>query len=289
MLNADQKKAVQNVKGLLLIVAGAGTGKTTTIIEKIAFLIEKKKIKPENILGLTFTEKASNEMEERIDQRLPFGYFQLNISTFHSFCDQVLRSESSHIGISPLYRLLSEPETVMFLREHLFLFKLNYFRPLGNPNKFLDALLQHFSRLRDEDISPVEYLAWAKKINKKRSVPKEEREKNLELAVAFETFQTIKQHENVFDYADLICYTLELFRKRPHILKRFQKQYGHVLVDEFQDTNIAQYSLIKLLAPPKGKPNLTVVGDDSQAIYKFRGASVSNILAFMKELYYLPS
>jgi len=293
MLNADQKKAVQNISGPLLIIAGAGTGKTTTIIEKIAFLIEKKKVKPENILGLTFTEKASNEMEERIDQRLPFGYFQLNISTFHAFCDQILRSESSHIGVSPLYRLLSEAETVMFLREHLFLFNLKYFRPLGNPNKFLDALLQHFSRLRDEDISPAEYMDWAKKMNKKRSLPKEEREKNLELATAFETFQTVKQRESVFDYADLIYYTLELFRKRPHILKRFQKQYKHVLVDEFQDTNIAQYSLIKLLAPPKGNlpakalakagPNLTVVGDDSQAIYKFRGASVSNILAFMKD------
>lgn len=283
MLNADQKKAVQNIKGPLLIIAGAGTGKTTTIIEKIAFLIEKKGVKPENILGLTFTEKASNEMEERIDQRLPFGYVQLNISTFHSFCDQVLRSESSHIGVSPLYRLLSEAETVMFLREHLFLFNLKYFRPLGNPNKFLDALLQHFSRLRDEDISPTQYLAWAKKMGKKRSLPKEEREKNLELATAFETFQAIKQRENVFDYADLIYYTLELFRKRPHILKRFQKLYEHVLVDEFQDTNIAQYSLIKLLAQPNKKPNLTVVGDDSQAIYKFRGASVSNIMAFMKD------
>ena len=283
MLNADQKKAVQNIIGPLLIIAGAGTGKTTTIIEKVAFLIEKKKVKPENILGLTFTEKASNEMEERIDQRLPFGYFQLNISTFHSFCDQALRSESSHIGISPLYRLLSEAETVMFLREHLFLFNLRYFRPLGNPNKFLDALLQHFSRLRDEDVSPAQYLAWAKKVSKKRSLPKEEREKNLELAVAFETFQTIKQRENVFDYADLIYYTLELFRKRPHIRKRFQKQYKHILVDEFQDTNIAQYALIKLLAPAKVRPNLTVVGDDSQAIYKFRGASVSNILAFMKD------
>lgn len=291
MLNADQKKAVQNIKGPLLIIAGAGTGKTTTIIEKIAFLIEKKKVKPENILGLTFTEKASNEMEERIDQRLPFGYFQLNISTFHSFCDQVLRSESSHIGISPLYRLLSEAETVMFLRENLFLFKLKYFRPLGNPNKFLDALLQHFSRLRDEDISPAQYLAWAKSPKgrspsggkNKEKMTKEEREKNLELATAFDTFQTIKQRENVFDYADLIYYTLELFRKRPHVLKRFQKQYEHILVDEFQDTNIAQYSLIKLLATPNKKPNLTVVGDDSQAIYKFRGASVSNILAFMKD------
>ena len=171
----------------------------------------------------------------------------------------------------------------MFLREHLFLFNLKYFRPLGNPNKFLEALLQHFSRLRDEDISPTQYLAWAKKMSKKHSIDKEEREKNLELAAAFETFQTIKQRENVFDYADLIYYTLELFRKRPHILKRFQKQYQHVLVDEFQDTNIAQYSLIQLLAPSNKKPNLTVVGDDSQAIYKFRGASVSNIMAFMKD------
>lgn len=283
MLNADQKKAVKNVKGPLLIVAGAGTGKTTTLIEKIAYLIEKKYAQPHEILALTFTDKAATEMETRVDERLPYGYFQLNISTFHSFADQILRAESTHIGISPLYRLLTEAETILFMRDNLFLFQLDYFRPLGNPNKFLDALLQHFSRLRDEDVTPEQYLAWAKKTNKKKNVEKIEREKNLELAKAYEAFQIIKQKEGIFDYADLLSNLVKLFRLRPEILKRYKKQYKYIVVDEFQDTNIVQYALIKLLAPPSDFPNLTVVGDDSQAIYKFRGASVSNILAFMKD------
>ena len=294
MLNIDQKKAVEHIQGPLLIVAGAGTGKTTTLIEKIAHLIEQKVAQSHEILALTFTDKAASEMEERVDQRLPYGYFQVNISTFHSFADQILRTESSHIGLSPMYRLLTEAETILFMREHLFLFKLKYFRPLGNPNKFLDALLQHFSRLRDEDVTPQQYLAWARRTAKRSDIEKDERAKNLELAVAFQTFQSIKQKEGVVDYADLIAYLLELFRKRPQILGRYRQQHRYIVVDEFQDTNIAQYSLIKLLAPPRKKshlakenasvgPNLTVVGDDSQAIYKFRGASVSNILTFMKD------
>ncbi|MBI2051511.1 ATP-dependent helicase [Candidatus Roizmanbacteria bacterium] len=280
-LNEEQKKAVFYDKGPLLIIAGAGTGKTYVIAEKVKHLIEKKKAKPEEILALTFTEKAAFEMEDRVDKTLPYGYFQMWISTFHSFADQILREEIAHIGLTPTYKLLTQAESVIFLRNRLFLFNLKYFRPLGNPNKFLEALLAHFSRLRDEDISPEEYLTWAKR--KRSDIPQQEREKNLELAHAYDAYQKIKIKEGCLDFSDLLYYLLVLFRKRKNILLKYQEQFRYVLVDEFQDTNIAQYDLIKLLCPPKTNPQLTVVGDDSQAIYKFRGASVSNILTFMKD------
>ncbi|MGB9883127.1 MAG: ATP-dependent helicase [Microgenomates group bacterium] len=279
MLNEEQKKAVEYNSGPLLIVAGAGTGKTTVIVEKIKYLLKKNLAKPEEILALTFTEKAAYEMEERVDKEIPYGYFQMWISTFHSFAEQILKEQIHHIGLSPNFKLMTEAETIIFLRKNLFLFDLDYFRPLGNPNKFLEGLINHFSRLKDEDISAEKYLKWAK------SQPKnsEESKKYLELALAYQTYQQLKIKEGVFDFADLIYYLLEVFRKRKALLKIYQQKFKYILIDEFQDTNIAQYNLIKLLAPPKKNPKLTVVGDDSQAIYKFRGASVSNILNFMAD------
>lgn len=282
LLNSDQQEAVSYNSGPLLIIAGAGTGKTSVITEKIKYLVMKKNVKPDEILALTFTEKAASEMEERVDKALPYGYFQMWISTFHSFADQILREEASHIGISPTYRLMSSAETVIFLRKNLFLLNLSYFRPLGNPHKFLEDLVDHFSRLKDENISPEEYLAWART---KKDNPDErlDREKYLELARAYKTYQDLKIKEAVFDFSDLIYYLLLLFKKRKSILSKYQKKFRYVLVDEFQDTNIAQYALIKSLCPPLRNPRLTVVGDDSQAIYKFRGASISNILIFKKD------
>ncbi|MBI1863431.1 UvrD-helicase domain-containing protein [Candidatus Microgenomates bacterium] len=281
-MNPQQLEAVKYNDGPLLIIAGAGTGKTTTLVEKVHHLINQNLAKPEEILALTFTEKAAQEMETRVDERLPYGYTQTWISTFHSFADTILRTDISHIGLSPGYRLMTEAETISFLRERLFMFDLKYFRPLGNPNKFLSSLLQHISRLRDEDVTPEDYQKWVDQAGADDVEP-EELQKRRELAHVYKVYQEIKVKEAVFDYGDLIHYLLVLFRKRPNILNQYRKQFKYILVDEFQDTNIAQYAMVKLLAPPESNPKLTVVGDDSQAIYKFRGASVSNILTFMKD------
>jgi len=282
-LTKSQKQAVEYNKGPLLIIAGAGTGKTTVLVEKIKHLIKISLAKPEEILALTFTDKAAREMEERIDKALPYGYFQMWVSTFHSFADRILREEAAHIGLSPAYKLQTQAQSVLYLRNNLFLFELKYFRPLGNPNKFIEGLIQHFSRLRDEDISPKEYLDWAKNQKTLKDEDKTEHEKNLELAKAYQKFQDLKLKDNAMDFSDLIFYTLKLFRQRKNILKKYKEQFKYVLVDEFQDTNIAQYELIKLLAPPSENPKLSVIGDDNQSIYKFRGASVSNILQFMDD------
>jgi len=278
VLNPEQIDAITYGKGPLLIIAGAGTGKTTVITERIKHLITKEEISPSEILALTFTEKAATEMETRIDEGLPYGYSELWIQTFHGFCDRILKAEAIHIGLNPKYDLLTEAETLMFLRKHLFEFDLKYFRPLGNPMKFLQGMLTHFSRLRDDDISPDNYLIYAKKLGKQKNVDQSEVEKTLELAHAFKKYEELKAREGVMDFSDLIANTLTLFRTRKNILKYYQDKFKYILVDEFQDTNFAQNELAILLAG--NAKNITVVGDDDQSIYRWRGAALANMMQF---------
>ncbi len=161
-LNKEQIEAIEYGEGPLLVIAGAGTGKTTVITERIKYLITEKNVSPSEILALTFTEKAAREMETRVDEALPLGYSNMWISTFHSFGDRILRDEAVNIGFDPKYRLMTEAESVQLFRKNLFKFELEYFRPLGNPNKFIDGMLQHFSRLKDEDVNPEQYFEWIK-------------------------------------------------------------------------------------------------------------------------------
>lgn len=293
-LNTEQQEAVEFGDGPLLIIAGAGTGKTTVVTERIKHLISSGRAKLSEILALTFTEKAAREMEERVDVIMPYGYTQMWVSTFHKFCDRLLRQEAIHIGLNPAYRLMTDTDATMLFRKHLFDFELDYFRPLGNPTKFIGGMLQHFSRLQDEDVSPKQYLDWVS-IKHQASNPKQaqnsksqitnedeelEHKKYLELANAYKKYQELKIQEGYLDFGDLITQTLELFRTRKNILSFYQKQFKYILVDEFQDTNIAQNELVKLMAG--NKANLTVVADDDQAVYKWRGAAVSNVLQFRK-------
>jgi len=156
-LNPEQKKAVIHSKGPLLIVAGAGTGKTTVIANRIAYLISQKKAKPEEILALTFTEKAAAEMQERVDMLVPYGFADVWISTFHSFGNRILEDESIFLGLTSDFKVMAQPQQIVFFREHLFEFPMEKLRPLGNPQKHIDALLFLFSRLKDEDVSYEEY------------------------------------------------------------------------------------------------------------------------------------
>ncbi len=281
-LNSQQKKAIEHHGSPLLIIAGAGTGKTTVITERVKWLISKKGLLPSQILALTFTEKAAAEMEERIDVSLPMGYSQLWISTFHSFCDRILRNEAVHIGLDSNFKLMTEAESILFLKNQLFKLELNYFRPASNPTKFLKELVSHFSRLQDEDIFPDQYLKFADKQSKQADTEEEklEAEKTQELARGYLSYQELKDKSGVMDFADLIGNTLKLFRSRPNVLKNIQGQFKHILVDEYQDTNIAQNELVRLLEGGRGA--ITVVGDDNQSIYKWRGAAVSNIIGFME-------
>ncbi|MFA6098240.1 MAG: UvrD-helicase domain-containing protein [Patescibacteria group bacterium] len=292
-LNLAQKKAVQFGSGPLLIVAGAGTGKTTVITQRLAWLILEKKIGTDNILALTFTEKAASEMEERVDVLMPYGYVDLWVSTFHSFCERILKDNALEIGLPPDFKLLNETDQVLLVRRNFDAFDLDYYRPLGNPTKFVQALVKHFSRAKDENVQPEEYLEYAKGLQLDRDDDKfvksrgeddqeiSEEQRIIEVANAYHVYQQLLLDNSALDFGDLILYTIKLFKSRPKILRKYQDQFQYILVDEFQDTNYAQYELVKMLSAPKN--NLTVVGDDDQSIYKFRGAAISNILEFKKD------
>ncbi len=167
ILNKEQLEAIQYGNGPLLIIAGAGTGKTTVITERIKWLVSQGLAKPSEILALTFTDKAAKEMEERVDITMPYGYTQMWIMTFHSFGERILRNEALHIGLDPHYKLMSDSDVFIFIKKNFWKFDISYFRPSGNPYKFIEGMIQHFSRLKDEDISPTEYVLWAQMQNAK--------------------------------------------------------------------------------------------------------------------------
>src|SRR3989344_8491453 len=160
-LNPEQKEAVTHDQGPLLIVAGAGTGKTTVIAQRIGWLIEQEKCKTDGILALTFTDKAAGEMEERVDRLLPYGYVDLWIMTFHAFAEKILQRHALEIGIPNDFKLLNQTEQWLLVRRNLKKFDFDFYRPRGNPTKFIHALVKLFSRAKDEDVSPDGYLKYA--------------------------------------------------------------------------------------------------------------------------------
>ncbi len=285
-LSLQQREAVEFGDGPLLIIAGAGTGKTRVITHRIAHLITIKRAKPEEILALTFTDKAALEMEERVDVLVPYGYTDIWISTFHAFGDRILRDYAIDAGLTPDFRVLSRPEQIIFFREHLFEFPLNYYRPLGDPTRHIEAILTLISRAKDEDISPEEYIAFAKELaDRSKREPgnselAEDAFKQMEIALTYQRYQELLAENGFIDFGDQVFMVLRLLRARPTILVRIQKRFRYILVDEFQDTNYAQFQLVRLLSD-KHK-NITVVGDDDQSIYKWRGAAISNMLNFLK-------
>lgn len=289
-LNKEQEVAATHSEGPLLVVAGAGTGKTTVLIERLNYLIKNNLAKPDEILITTFTEKSAGEMEERADKVLPYGYVDLWINTFHGFCERILRDHAIDIGLPGNFKLLSQTEQWMMIRNHLNEFDLEYYKPLGNPTKFIHELIKHFSRLKDENISSRAYLNHAINTSKQSHeksdgaestglpshfVPRNdnsigdndelfEQKRLNEIAGAYQKYNQLLLENSFLDFGDLIVYTIKLFKERPNILKYYQNKFKYIMVDEFQDTNYSQYELIKLLAAPKN--NLMVVGDDDQCL-----------------------
>ncbi|PIZ00971.1 hypothetical protein COY61_01085, partial [bacterium (Candidatus Gribaldobacteria) CG_4_10_14_0_8_um_filter_33_9] len=260
-LNEEQKEAVVHDQGPLLIVAGAGTGKTTVISQKIIYLIEKGLASPEEVLALTFTDKAASEMEERVDNLLPLGYSDLWISTFHSFCERILKDHALDIGLPTDFKVLNQTGTWLLFRQNIDKLILDYYKPLGNPTRFIQALVSHFSHCKDQGIYPEDYLKYSEKIKTRDDAPeKDETQRIVEIANAYHIYQRLLLENSCLDFGDLINYCLKLFQKRPLILKKYRERFKYILIDEFQDTNWAQYELIKVLAKPKN--NLTVCADD---------------------------
>ena len=288
-LNPDQFRAVTHGEGPLLIVAGAGTGKTQVITRRIAWLIATRRARPSEVLALTFTDKAAEEMAVRVDQLVPYGYTDTAISTFHAFGDGLIREFALELGLPPDVRVLSRAEVVIFLREHLFEFELDQYRPLGDPTRFLAALAALFSRCKDEDIAPGAYRAFADRLATEAAAAveagredaaalAEAARRQLELARAYARYQDLLAASGFIDFGDQVALALRLVRESAEARERIQSRFRYILVDEFQDTNRAQAELVGLLA--ERHRNVTVVGDDDQAIYAFRGAAIDNILDF---------
>jgi len=298
-LNPEQLRAVTHGSGPLLVVAGAGTGKTQVITRRIAWLIATRRAKPSEVLALTFTDKAAQEMQVRVDQLVPYGYTDTAIGTFHAFGDRVIREYALELGLPSDVRVLSRPEVVIFLREHLFRFDLDEYRPLGDPTRFLSALATLFSRCKDEDIAPSVYLEHADRLTAEAgalaeaagladpaaggagdpaAAAAETARRQRELARAFARYQELLAENGFIDFGDQVALALRLLRESPAARADLQERFRYILVDEFQDTNRAQAELVALLAEPHR--SVTVVGDDDQSIYRFRGAAISNILDF---------
>ncbi len=283
-LTDEQRRAVEHGTGPLLVVAGAGTGKTHVLTARIVHLIATGAAKPHEILAVTFTEKAAAQMQERVDLNTPIGLNDAAIKTFHGFGDEVFREFALELGRSGELRVLSGAEQVIFVREHLYELPLRRYRPSGDPLRYVRALLDLFGRARDEDVSPEAYTAYAATLRAgagegiDADVRADEAETQEELSSVYAAYTTLKEQAGVIDFGDQIALCLRLLREHPAAARRLQNRYGYVLVDEFQDTNAAQFTLLRSLVAPHR--NITVVGDDDQSIFAWRGATLGNFDSF---------
>ncbi|HUG56280.1 MAG TPA: ATP-dependent DNA helicase [Candidatus Limnocylindrales bacterium] len=280
-LTEEQRRAVEHGEGPLLVVAGAGTGKTHVLTARIVHLIARELARPSEILAVTFTEKAAATMQERVDLNTPLGQNDAAIRTFHAFGDEVCREFALELGRSGELRVLSPAEQVIFVREHLFELPLRRYRPAGDPLRHVRALLELFGRARDDDIDPAEHVAFAARLRAEAGGDTEREDAAAaqeELAAAYAGYTALKEKHGVMDFGDQIALTLRLLRDHPAAAARLRARYRFVLVDEFQDTNDAQFKLIRALVEPHR--NVTVVGDDDQSIFGWRGATLGNFDAF---------
>ncbi|MGB9882940.1 MAG: ATP-dependent helicase [Microgenomates group bacterium] len=257
-LNPQQKEAVLNIQGPSIILAGAGSGKTRVLIAKVLNLIENHKINPKNILMITFTNKAADEMKKRIGLSYQLGY----IGTFHSFCAQVLRIDGQFINLKENFFIYDETDQLSLIKS--IIKKVTLSRKY-NPSYFLNRI----SSAKNQMISEKKYLNFFKDFAAE------------DVAIIYEKYQQELKENNAVDFDDLLNKTVELFTIEPKILEKYQDKYQYILVDEFQDTNFVQYLLTKLLG--QKYQNVTVVGDFSQSIYSWRGAEIENLKKFEKD------
>lgn len=260
-LNEQQRQGVLTTDGPVLLLAGAGSGKTRVLTHRVAYLIEEKDVNPYNILAITFTNKAAAEMRERVDRLVGIDAGGAWIMTFHAACIRILRRYIERIGYANGFTIYDTDDQKTIMRQVLKKLDLD-------PKLYKDrSVLSQISNAKDELISPDEFELAAGSDYHKRKI-----------AEAYREYQKQLKSNNALDFDDIICKTVELFGSCPEVLDYYSERFRYIMVDEYQDTNTAQFKLISLLA--SRFRNLCVVGDDDQSIYKFRGANVKNILNF---------
>lgn len=262
-LNDRQREAVFKTKGPVLILAGAGSGKTRVLTHRISYLIEHEGVQPWNILAITFTNKAAGEMRERVDDLIGHGAEAVWVSTFHSTCVRILRRYIDRIGYDTNFTIYDTDDSKNIIKEVCKKLQID-------TKQYKErTLMSAISSAKDELISPTEYALNAMGDFSKQKI-----------AAVYQEYQAALKKNNALDFDDLIVKTVELFRTCPDVLDYYQERFRYIMVDEYQDTNTAQFQLIRILADKYR--NLCVVGDDDQSIYKFRGANINNILDYEK-------
>ena len=260
-LNKEQKEAVLHTEGPLLLLAGAGSGKTRVLTHRVAYLIDEMGVNPWNILAITFTNKAAQEMRERVDQIAGFGADQVWVATFHATCMRILRRHIDRLGYDTNFTIYDTDDQKSVIKQVCK--RLNIDTKMYKER----TLLSEISSAKDELVDVREFEVKSVGDYKKSVIAKVYRE-----------YQETLKKSNALDFDDIIVKTVELFKSCPEVLYNYQERFKYIMVDEYQDTNTAQFELIRLLAD--GYRNLCVVGDDDQSIYKFRGANIGNILGF---------
>ena len=264
-LNEQQREAVYQTEGPVLILAGAGSGKTRVLTHRTAYLIEEKGVNPYHIMAITFTNKAAGEMRERIDKIVGFGSESIWVSTFHSSCVRILRRHIDRIGFDTNFTIYDADDSKSLMKD--ICKRLEIDTKIYKEKSFLAAI----SSAKDELITPTELM--------QRALTSSDYAKRKQAEV-YREYQEALHKNNALDFDDLIMKTVELLQSDTEVKNYYQERFHYIMVDEYQDTNTAQFELIRLLA---GKyQNLCVVGDDDQSIYKFRGANIYNILNFEK-------
>ena len=264
-LNERQKQAVMQTQGPVLILAGAGSGKTRVLTHRVAYLIDQEGVNPYHIMAITFTNKAAGEMRERVDRIVGFGAEQIWVSTFHSTCVRILRRYIDRIGYDNNFTIYDTDDQKGVMKEVC--------KKLQIDTKMLKerTIMSAISSAKDELIGPLQYEMQAAGSYDYHAG---------KIAQAYKEYQAVLHKNNALDFDDLIMKTVELFKADAQVLNNYQERFRYIMVDEYQDTNTAQFELIRLLADKYH--NLCVVGDDDQSIYKFRGANIRNILDFEK-------
>ncbi len=262
-LNPAQREAATHVSGPLLILAGAGSGKTRVLAYRISYLVGVEKIDPQKILAVTFTNKAAGEMKSRVEKLLGKSGFNIWVSTFHSLCARILRVEAGALGYTRNFSIYDESDQLSLIKKCME--ELN----ISTKQFSKEAILNHISRAKDKLIDWQEYSSQTEDIFEQNA------------ARVYELYEKKLKEANAFDFDDLIMKTVEIFRNYPSILKKYQNRFEYIMVDEYQDTNHAQYVLVNLLASKDR--NLCVVGDEDQSIYGWRGADIRNILDFERD------
>ena len=263
-LNDKQYEAVTNTEGPCLVIAGAGSGKTKVLTHKIAYLMGEKNVKPWDIIAITFTNKAANEMKERIANLVGEAARDIWMGTFHSICVRILRRFIDRIGFDSSFIIFDTTDQKTLIK--------NCVKDLGIDDKlFTDrSVLSEISNAKNEMLEPEQYTLRVNGDFRKEKI-----------ATIYELYQKRLRENNAIDFDDIINYTIKIMMENPDILEYYANKFQYVLVDEYQDTNKAQFTLITLFASRNG--NITVVGDNDQGIYSFRGADISNILNFERD------